>query len=115
MSPAVHRNAPMTIDRTHRHRERGLLPIEGVRRGDVDLSAPEMTPYTPRHNGKVERYKRILAEEFLHARTWISERQRADGVVLWNLPLQLPPTSRRTRRTAARIEQRHGLMQLALK
>lgn len=43
-----------------------------------------ITPYTPRHNGKVERYNRILAEEFLYARTWHSERERADGLVLWN-------------------------------
>src|SRR5690606_14704607 len=33
-------------------------------------------PYTPRHNGKVERYQRILAEELLYAHTWNSEQQR---------------------------------------
>ena len=43
------------------------------------------TPYTPRHNGKVERYNRILAEEFLYARTWTSEQQRADAVGIWNI------------------------------
>lgn len=44
-----------------------------------------ITPYTPQHNGKVERYNRILAEEFLYARTWRSEQERADGLLLWNL------------------------------
>ena len=44
-----------------------------------------ITPYTPRHNGKVERYNRILAEEYLYARTWRSEQERDDGLVLWNL------------------------------
>ncbi|WP_353810454.1 IS481 family transposase [Agromyces sp. SYSU T00194] len=44
-----------------------------------------ITPYTPRHNGKVERYNRILAEDFLYARTWRSEQERADALVLWNL------------------------------
>lgn len=63
-----------------------------------------ITPYTPRHNGKVERYNRILTEEFLYARTWHSERERADGLVLWNLHYNYhrphgahdgqPPTSR---------------------
>lgn len=43
-----------------------------------------ITPYTPRHNGKVERYNRILAEEFLYARIWHSEQQRADALVIWN-------------------------------
>lgn len=42
-------------------------------------------PYTPKHNGKVERYNRILAEEFLYARTWISEAQRATALMTWNV------------------------------
>lgn len=42
-------------------------------------------PYTPRHNGKVERYNRILAEEFLYARTWASEGQRAQALEVWNV------------------------------
>jgi transposase InsO family protein len=41
-------------------------------------------PYTPKHNGKVERYNRILAEEFLYARTWHSEAERADALKIWN-------------------------------
>lgn len=44
-----------------------------------------ITPYTPRHNGKVERYHRILAEEFLYARTWTSETQRSEALKVWNI------------------------------
>ena len=44
-----------------------------------------ITPYTPRHNGKVERYNRILAEEFLYSRVWHLEQERADGLMHWNL------------------------------
>ena len=40
-------------------------------------------PFTPRHNGKVERYNRILAEEFLYARVWTSETQRAEALRTW--------------------------------
>ncbi len=45
----------------------------------------QIRPYTPRHNGKVERYQRILAEELLYARTWTSETQRATALKIWNL------------------------------
>lgn len=44
-----------------------------------------ITPYTPRHNGKVERYNRIMAEEFLYAREWSSEDERAAALKVWNI------------------------------
>jgi transposase InsO family protein len=44
-----------------------------------------ITPYTPRHNGKVERYNRILAEELLYARSWHSEQQRRQALAVWNI------------------------------
>lgn len=44
-----------------------------------------ITPYTPRHNGKVERYNRIISEEFLYARTWTSEDQRREALAVWNI------------------------------
>ena len=42
-------------------------------------------PHTPRHNGKVERYNRILAEELLYARIWTSEAERATAITTWNI------------------------------
>ena len=42
-------------------------------------------PYTPRHNGKVERYQRILAEELLYARAFTSEDARAAAIAVWNI------------------------------
>lgn len=39
--------------------------------------------YTPRHNGKVERYQRILAEECLYARVYDSEQARTDAIGIW--------------------------------
>src|SRR5690625_1310889 len=42
-------------------------------------------PYTPRHNGKVERYQRILAEELLYAREFSSEDARSTAIAVWNI------------------------------
>jgi len=63
-----------------------------------------ITPYTPRQNGKVERYNRSLAEEFLYAREWTSEDERATALGVWNIHYNyhrphgaargLPPASR---------------------
>jgi transposase InsO family protein len=44
-----------------------------------------ISPYTPRHNGKVERYNRILTEEFLYARAWASDHERTNGLGIWNI------------------------------
>lgn len=44
-----------------------------------------ITPYAPRHNGKVERYHRILAEEFLYAYAWTSGQHRSAALQVWNL------------------------------
>lgn len=41
-------------------------------------------PYTPRHNGKVERYNRILAQECLYARQHTSQNQRREAIAIWN-------------------------------
>ena len=42
-------------------------------------------PFTPKHNGKVERYQRILTEEVLYARPFTSEAQRAQAIQMWNV------------------------------
>jgi transposase len=42
-------------------------------------------PFTPRHNGKAERYQRILAEEVLYAREFSCEADRSTAIAVWNI------------------------------
>ncbi|MDT0382387.1 IS481 family transposase [Streptomyces sp. DSM 42041] len=64
-----------------------------------------ITPYTPRHNGKVERYQRILSEEFLYARSWTSESHRAHALTTWNVHYNYhrPHTAAGNRPPASRL------------
>src|SRR5699024_2302826 len=52
---------------------------------DVCSSDLKTKPYTPQHNGKVERYQRILAEELLYARNFNSEEDRSSAISVWNI------------------------------
>lgn len=40
-------------------------------------------PYTPKHNGKVERYQQTLAQELLYAQSWNSESERRHAIGRW--------------------------------
>jgi transposase InsO family protein len=40
-------------------------------------------PYTPRTNGKAERFNRTLLDEWAYVRTYRSDLQRADALVRW--------------------------------
>lgn len=42
-------------------------------------------PYTPRHNGKMERYQRTLAEELLYAQEFASGDARTSAIAAWNI------------------------------
>ena len=42
-------------------------------------------PFTPRHNGKAERYQRILAEEVLYAHEFTCEDDRCTAISVWNI------------------------------
>src|SRR5699024_1259389 len=52
-------------------------------------------PYTPRHNGKVERFQRITVDEFLYAEVFESEQERRNrpGVWLHHSTSQRPHTA----------------------
>ncbi|GAA4069994.1 hypothetical protein GCM10022214_26780 [Actinomadura miaoliensis] len=55
-----------------------------------------INPYTPRHNGKVERYHRILTEEYLHAHTWNQRTPPLTGLDHLERALHLPPPPHRS-------------------
>lgn len=42
-------------------------------------------PFKPQHNGKAERYQRIMAEEVLYARPYDSEDERCAAIAAWNI------------------------------
>jgi transposase InsO family protein len=69
-----------------------------------------ITPYTPRHNGKAERYNRIISEEFLYARTWTSEDQRREALGVWNIHYNYhrPHTAANGEPPASRVPQGVG-------
>ena len=55
-----------------------------VRTANAHASRHQRTrPYTPRHNGKVERYQRILTEEWLYAHAFYSEDERREAISVW--------------------------------
>ncbi|MFB9800351.1 integrase core domain-containing protein [Streptomonospora salina] len=54
-------------------------------RQECGTKHPRTRPFTPRHNGKAERYQRIMAEEVLYARSYDSEEERAAALATWNI------------------------------
>src|SRR5699024_1278492 len=42
-------------------------------------------PFTPQHNGKVERYQQIMAEKVLYAQLHRSEDEHAAALATWNI------------------------------
>lgn len=50
---------------------------------DIAARHQRVKPYTPKHNGKIERYQQILSHELLYARGWGSEQQRSQAIRAW--------------------------------
>lgn len=63
-------------------------------------------PYTPKHNGKVERYQRTLANEVLYAQPWASEDERAHAISIWLIHYNYhrPHTAARDQPPASRLK-----------
>lgn len=40
-------------------------------------------PYTPKHNGKVEEYNRLMVDEVIYAHPCTSEAQRREALAVW--------------------------------
>ena len=79
--------SPPTASSTSSGSSPTTVPATAPRTSPTCCTAPGISssPPTPAPNGKVERYHRILAEEFLYARTWTSETQRAEALKIWNI------------------------------
>ena len=73
---------PRRHHRAGHHRQRRLLPVPGSgpllrRHRHHPRSAPD--PYRPQTNGKIERFHRILLEEWAYIRDWTSEPNARHG------------------------------------
>ncbi|QEH94827.1 transposase (plasmid) [Dermacoccus abyssi] len=77
-------------------------------------------PYTPKHNGKVERYQQTLAREVLYAAAYDSEQQRRDRITTWLIHYNYhrPPTAPQTATTSLtpgdHRHQRHAQLHLVV-
>ena len=62
-----------------------MLPVVGIRcrAGRVEDPSQAHPPYRPQTNGKVERYHRTMAAEWLYARAWTSNEQRRQALHAW--------------------------------
>ena len=75
-------------------------------------------PSTPKHNGKVERYNRLMADEVLYARACTSETQRRDALQVWVNHYNYQSVSYLLPRRSAGLagpgprQQRHALLHL---
>lgn len=63
-------------------------------------------PYTPKHNGKVERYQRTLASELLYVHPWTSEEERSEAIGTWLIHYNYhrPHTAARDQPPASRLK-----------
>ena len=50
-----------------------------------DARHQRIRAFTPRHNGKVERYQRTLATELCYARAYTNEAERREAIKRWNI------------------------------
>jgi hypothetical protein len=74
----------ITKTRSRRHRQR-VLPRRRIRACPARIASPADHALHVTTNGRVERYDRILAEEFLYACEWTSEDQRREAFGVWNI------------------------------
>ncbi len=91
-SHRFHEQRPRLLRRTRNRPIERVITDNGscYRAADFTSSLREarhyrIKPYTPKHNGKVERYNRILAEELLYSREYTSEAQRRTAVEIWKV------------------------------
>ena len=62
-------------------------------------------PYTPRHNGKVERYNRLLTDEILYFHPYPNDQTRRDAIGVWanHFNCHRPHTARSEQSPASQV------------